>query len=310
MAGEVPILTAFQIHDPYVQQTIVDTVIQFSHVLNLLPFINVDTGFAAGWLEKAQNGSSGINFRALNDDYANAYNALAPYRESIKPLGTSVRVDHLVEEQYPGTLQNQLRIHLQDLGWAIDNYFINGDTAVSEKQFDGLAKKLGTVAGDHVVDNGGTLEIDTSATTYKAFLRLWDKAMDRINGTPNFAYMAPGIYNAITAGAREMGANVLGSAIDFLGRKVVTLQDVPLYKLNKDHNGTSIFPFTETGSTTSIYMGIMNEDRGVAGLSAKGVQLLPDNGGIFWRTVIDFTMGLKAVTNSIVRIQKLDAVGY
>ncbi len=306
MANEVPILEAFKIHDPEVEASVRDIIINYSNILNLVPMGSVERGFARSWLERDLNasGGSGIAFRAINEDYTNTYNALKRKRSTIKPMGTSIRIDHLTEEQFPGALVDQVTIFLQDLMPFVDNAFINGNSVTNPRQFDGLKVLLGD-SGSHTEGSGSSITINTSEATFDSFLDRFDNALDKMKGQANAAFMSPTIYNAIQSGARKKGANTLGTAIDFLGRRVLEYQGVPFYRLGKDDLGNDILPSTETDSTSSIYICRLDPESGVSGLSARGVQLLPDNGGNFFRTVIDATFGIKVVTNSAVRLMRV-----
>ena len=309
MPNEIPILTAFKGHEPYVRDMIVDTVIQRSSVLNVLPIIPVPTGFTMKELESVTGQLGNPAFRALNEDFSNGYNEFRERDYGVKQLGDAVRVEKKVEARLPGTLLRQLRLMLKGIGMFVDYNFINGDSVTNPKAFDGLATILGTTSGATYVDNGASLTVNTSATTFESFLKLLDSAMRNINGQANAIFCSDVFYDAITSGARQMGANVLGTSTDFLGQQVTSYRGVPFLKMGNDNTGTAILPHTETtgggSAQTSIYVCKMDLDEGLAGLSTGGIRILPDEDNLFHRDVIDFDFGLRVPTNTCVRVGRL-----
>lgn len=306
MANEIPILTAFKGHTPVVRDMLINTIIRRSAILNMLPVIDVTTGFTLTEMENVTGVMGNVGFRALNEDYTDSNAEFRERKYGVKQLGGSMKIEKKVERQYPGTLLKQAQIRLMALGMFVDDKFFNGSTATSEKEFDGLARILGSTGDAYVqAGSGSGLVINTSSTTFETWLDTLDEAFRGINGDPTYIFMSDVVRDAFTSGARKMGADTLGTATDFLQRQVPAYRGVPLIAFGNNQAGSPILPFTETlegGSTSSVYVVKLNEIDGVAGLSTSGIQLIPDEDNLFHRDVIDFDMGLKVTTNSAVRI--------
>lgn len=309
MANEIPILTAFKGHEPEVRNMIIETIIQRSSILNVLPFMQVDKGFSVKELEEQAGALGNVGFRALNEDYTDSHGEFRERMYAVKQLGGSLRIEKKVERQLPGTLLRQTRLRLKALGMYVDDKFFNGDSSSDEKEFDGLKRILGDTGDFVVAPSGGSgLVINTSATTFKSFIKLLDEAFRGINGQPTAILCSDKVKDAISSGSLEVGANILGTATDFLQQQVPAYRGVPFVAFGNNNGGSPVLPFTESlhgGSTSSIYVVKFDIDDGVAGLSTSGVDILPNEDNLFHRDVIDFDMGLKVTTNSAIRIPGL-----
>lgn len=308
MANEVPVLTAFKGHTKQVNQMVKDTIIDYSSVLQVLPFIQITTGFSLTELEEVEGSGAGIQTRGLNEDYNNTSADFRERQYGVGFLGDALRIEKHVEQQLPGTVAKQMRVKLRMLARQVNNYFINGSRATSKKQFDGLKTICGD-SGSMVIGTGSDITVNTSLTTMKTFLDRLDEAFRSINGEPNAIWMNDILYDAITSGARHLGADVLGTTTNFLGQQVTSYRGVPFLKLKNDQAGTAILPFTEAlgggSSQTSCYVTKMDRDEGLCGVSTRGITILPDEDNLFHRDVLDFSMGLRDVTNSIIRVARL-----
>lgn len=307
MANEIPILTASKGHDPVVRNMVIETIIRRSAILNVIPFMTIDSGFTLKELEEKEGALGTVAFRALNEDYTDSHAEFRERMYSVKQLGGSMKIDKKVERQLPGTLLKQTRQRLKALGLFVDDKFFNGSTATSEKEFDGLKRILGD-SGSYVVNEASGLTINTDASTFKTFLDLLDDALRKVLGQPTAILCSDILRDAVTSGARHLGADTLGTATDFLGQQVVAYRGVPFVAFGNNASGTAILPFTESigaASSASAYVVKLDTDDGVCGLTTGGIQIIPDEDNLFHRDVIDFDMGLKVTTNSAVRVAGL-----
>lgn len=308
MANEIPILTAFKGHEPIVRDMIVDTIIQRSHILNVLPVMPVTSGFTIKELENVTGSVGSPAFRGLNEDFTNSYADFREREYGVKQLGDAMRIEKKIERQLPGTLMKQTRQKLIGLGMLVDDKFFNGNSDTDPKEFDGLKTLLGD-SGTGVIGSGTGLDITSSSSNFLTFLEWVDEGMRAINGNASAIFVSDVIYDAITAGARLAGANVLGTTTDFLGRQVSSYRGVPFYAIGNNQSGTAILGQTETlGSGTaqsSAYVVKFGLDDGVMGISTGGIQIIPDEDNLFHRDVIDFDLGLVVRTNSVARITRL-----
>lgn len=307
MANEIPLLIASQGLEGQVKDTVVETIIRRSSILNVLPFMTINKGFTHKETEEVDGAGGSVAFRALNEDYTDSHGSFRERSYGVKQLGGSMKVEKKVERQIPGTLLKQTRIRLKAMGMFVDDKFFNGSTSTSEKEFDGLKRILGD-SGSFVVDNGAALTINTSATTMQDFLDLLDEAFRKVNGQPTAILCSDVLRDAVTSGARKLGADTLGTATDFLQQQVIAYRGVPFVAFGNNNSGSAILPFTESAvaaSTGSCYVVRMDEDDGLCGLTTSGIDIIPDEDNLFHRDVIDFDMGLRVTTNSAVRVAGL-----
>lgn len=303
----IPLLTASKGLQPEMKPIVEETLIKWSSILQAVPFLTLESGFTYRTME--QVGNQGLtNFRALNEDYTDSHAEFKERAYGLAFLGNAMNVEKKIEKQIPGTLAKQVREHLEDLGSFIDGKFFNGSTATSEKEFDGLKRILGS-SGSFVVTPGSDLSINASSSNFLSFLNVLDEAIRKVRGGPTAFFMRDSMYDAITSGARQLGANVLGSEIDFMGQMYTSYKRIPLVPFGNDNTGTAIFSTAETDAggsgTQSIYAVRLGTDNGVCALSTSGIQYLPDEDNLFHRDVIDFDMGLKVTTNSAIRIARV-----
>jgi hypothetical protein len=305
--NNIPLLTASKGLVPQTRDMVIETIIQYNQILNVLPVIPVTQGFTHHELEEKEGALGTVAFRSLNDDYTDSHGEFRERMYAVKQLGGSMKVDKKLERQIPGTLTKQMMLRLKNLGLFVNDKFFNGNSATDKNEFDGLKRILGDT-GSFVVAKSGGLAINSSAANFKYLLKLFDEANRGLNGGANAYLMSDVMYDSITQGAREVGANVLGTATDFLGNQVAGYLGVPFIKFKNNPAGTAILPQTETvevASSGSIYAVRFDELDGVAGLSTGGINILPDEDNLFHRDVIDFDLGLRVTTNSAMRIAGL-----
>lgn len=308
MANEIPLLTASKGLSPEARQLVVNTIIQRSHILNVLPILPVTSGFTIKELENVTGTVGNPAFRALNEDFSNSYSEFRERVYGVKQLGDAIRIDKEIEKQIPGTLMKQTRLKLIGLGMFIDDKFFNGNSTTDEKEFDGLKTILGD-SGTNVIGSGSGYQINSSSSNFNAFLDDLDEGMRGLASPANAIFVSDVLYDAITSGARLMGAHAIGTATDFLGRQVNAYRGVPFIAMGKNQAGTDILPLTEalgSGSAqTSAYIVSMSVDDGVSGISTGGINILPDEDNLFYRDVISFSFGLRVPTNSVARVTRL-----
>lgn len=306
MPNEIPILTAFKGHTEQTRTMLINTIIQRSAILNMLPMIDVAVGFTHSELENVTGVMGGVGFRALNEDFTDTNADFRERKYAVKQLGGSMKIEKKVERQYPGTLMRETMLRLRALGMFTDDKFFNGSTGTSEKEFDGLKRILGNTGSFYIgAGSGSGLVINDTAANFKKFLNYLDQCLRALNGQASAFLCSDILRDAVTAGAREVGANYLGTATDFLGNQVTAYRGIPFVGFGNNNLGNPILPFTETeegGSTASLYPVRFDELDGVAGLSTAGVDVIPDEDNLFHRDVIDYDLGLKITTNSAVRL--------
>jgi len=282
------------------QAGVMKTFVQVSSVLDRIPFMEIQGNAYAYNVEATL---PGVAFRSVNEAYVESTGTVNQRTESLVILGGDADVDKFIA-QTRGNLQDQRAVQtemkVKAASYKFQDAFVNGDTVVDPKGFDGLKKRLtgGQVIaagtnGIPVVGNGGT---DTFA-----FFDQLDALAAAVPGGPDAFYANAAIRGRIlSAGRRAGGAEMVTE--DLTGKRVAMWNGVPVLDIGARADGTLIIPQTETQGTatnaSSIYavkFGQGEGDQAVTGLTNGGVQVydlgeLPDKPA--YRTRLEFYTGL------------------
>ncbi|MEU6449604.1 major capsid protein [Streptomyces sp. NPDC046979] len=250
-----------------------------SVVLDQIQFEDV-TGNAWAYNEEAT--LPGVAFRDVNEAYTESTGTLNTKTETLKIFGGDADVDRFIE-QTRGNLASQratqtaLKIKALRLGF--QTAFINGDSSVNAKSFDGLKKRL---VGSQVLDAGTNgLPVFTAASPANSaqdFFDALDALIAAVPGGANALYMNAGTKARIKSAARRLGSWEQ-QRTDF-GKSIDTYNGVALLDMGNDASGNAILPQTETqgsnSDASSIYAVRWSSgegDVGVLGLWNGGVMV-------------------------------------
>jgi hypothetical protein len=157
-----------------------------------------------------------------------------------------------------------------------EDQFINGDESVNPRAFDGLKRRI-NVGSSQAISAGGALS-----------LGLLDELIDAVdaNGGQKFLIMNQKMRRRISAAQRATG---IGGFINFepdqFGRRVQYYGEVPILTTKVNAANNLIQPFTESGSSTSIYCvafgdllttALQGRARGQFGVSVRQLGEVPD----------------------------------
>lgn len=208
-------------------------------------------------------------FRSLGDDYTvvDDYEP-AEVSFSLKIMGKDLTVDqaYLDGIGLPGgsdpaqavgsALGVQRRRFARNLGRNLNNYFINGSTATSAKQFEGMRRAIATQqpASQTLTalgDNGLEVVMGNDNTAKKAqqkFLEALQALISAVSGGAQVLVMNSLIIGRLTTIAKEQ----CSTTIDQFGRLIKSFNGVPLIPAGYSKTGSELLPFTETvGTSTS-----------------------------------------------------------
>lgn len=211
-----------------------------------LRFIPVN-GFAYKY--NREDSLGGIAFRGLNETFTADTGVVNPQIESLSIFGGTVQTDRQIANAAggQGVRAGRIMAKTRKAGLFFDKYVIDGDPAVSAKQFYGLNARL---TGAQVLDmgtNGGALT-----------LAKLDQAIDQVVGTSNSQKrlvcnksVRRKITSLVTAAAG-------GAAVLDVGRQLAEYNGVPIWVVDEDGDEAAILDYDETqGSsnvTTSLYV--------------------------------------------------------
>ena len=252
------LLEASKLHsgDVY-KQGVIAKFAETSDILRVLPFQGIQGNSLKYNIEETL---PGIGFRGINDSYTASTGIVNPQTESLHILGGDLDVDRFIVQTMgmdQRTVQEAMKIKAMALSWT--KTFFKGDSETNPKEFDGLQKRL---TGGAVISNG----------TAGLSLAKLDEAIDYVEN-PTHIIMSKAMRRWLTAAARTytVGGFVTYTQDEF-GRTVTMYNDLPILISGRDNLDAEILDFTETSSTTSIYVVNLSES-GVSGIENGGMMV-------------------------------------
>ena len=230
-----------------------------SEILRLLPFESINGNSLRYNVEETL---PGVGFRGVNGAYTESTGIINPKVESLTIAGGDLDVDKFIVDTMGAdqrSVHEAMKIKALALAWT--KTFIKGDSESDPTTFDGLQKRI----------NGDALILNHASGAGLSLAKL-DEAIDAVDGA-NAILMSKAMRRRLTVAARTtaVGGNI-GYTIDEFGRQVTTYNDLPIVIVDKDNENTDILGFTETGSTTSIYVVAFGEGM-VSGLQNGGMDV-------------------------------------
>lgn len=289
------------------QRGVIETFIQTSVVLDRLPLLEIQGNAYAYNVEATL---PGVAFRSVNEAYTESTGTVNQRSESLVILGGDADVDRFIV-QTRGNINDQRAVQTQmkvkSASMKYQDTFINGDTAVDAKSFDGLKKRL---TGSQVID-AGTNGLGPVAGGHDFFDAL-DATFAAVVGGPDVAYAnRQVIAKILSAGRRIGGAEVVYN--DLNQPRGVRWNGVPILDIGIKADGTQIIPQTETqgssSAASSLYAVKFGQDEGdqaVTGLTNGGISVrdlgeVPDKP--VYRTRIEFYTGLAVFGPGAARLR-------
>lgn len=230
-----------------------------SDILRVLPFSPVAGGSLSYNIEETL---PGIGFRGVNESYTESTGILNPQVEVMKIAGGDLDVDNFIIQtrgMEQRAVQEAMKVKALALSWT--KTFIKGDSESDPREFDGLQKRL---TGDALILN--------HATGAGLSLAKLDEAIDAVDN-PTHIIMSKSVRRRLTVAARTaaVGGDIT-YMIDEFGKQVAMYNGLPILIADKDNTNTDILGFTETGTTTSIYVVSFGEES-VSGLENGGMDV-------------------------------------
>lgn len=265
-SGSVTLLEAAKCGDDTKKRGFVETIIQESPILEMLPF----TPIAGNALKhSAEDTLPAPAFRDVNENYTRTHGTDREYFWGTAILGGEVFVDNYLINVRGNVVDVKARQYAKfakAMALTFDKYFFDGTgTAKDFKGLNTLADEgFGLVHTPNV--NGGALTLDEL-----------DIANDLLRaGSADCILANRTVRRKITKLARESisGVALIDVGDDRFGRQVTQWNGLPLRILGDDKDGTAILGYDETcGSsnvTVSLYFVKYGQDEFVTGLLGLG----------------------------------------
>ena len=224
-----------------------------SNLLGVMPFETIN---GTAYRYNVEESLPGVGFRGLNEAFSESVGVINPQVEALKFLGGDMDVDRaIVDNEGAAARAAHIALKVKAAALKFDKTFIKGDSTSDPREFDGLQNRLG---GSQVIANhatGAGLSIDK--------LR---EAIDQTDD-PSAIIMSKAVRRLLTGGATNtsVGGFVTYDSGSF-GRRVTLFDDLPILELDRDNENNTILDFSETGTTTSIYVVSFGD------LALKGIQ--------------------------------------
>ena len=207
-------------------------------------------------------------FREVNTEYSKSDVTKEKHSVDLKIFGGAYEIDRVIADM--GGVVDEIALQqsqkIKAAQALFNDTFINGDSGVNSKSFDGLDKALTGSSTEFHSD--GTIDLSTSdkiTTNYMEFLDLMDEFILTLDGTPSFLGMNNKMVAKLRACARR--ASMYQVTKNDFGQQVEMYGNIPFIDLGAKpgSNDTVVGTDGSTG-TTSIYAGVL----GLDGLHAVG----------------------------------------
>ena len=231
-----------------------------------MSFDNVPVGtFSKGWNEEKT--LAGADTRSLNSDYTASETETEQRQEALKVYGGKVGVDYVARNQLgEASYMKAIESQIKAIRLKVMNDFFNGSSASDINAFDGLKTLLptttaGQIDRGYIVANGG------GALSRKKLDELLGN-VDTDSNTVIFAdKMMPYLMNQYAESLVTFDKNDFGVAVPRYG-------DIPIVTIDKNNLATKILGFSESGSTSSLFVANLDIDKvtmltGAGGMLSK-----------------------------------------
>ncbi len=238
---------------------VMETIIKEEHVLDQLPFIEV---VGNNFVYNRLNTEPTISFFNVGDTWTESTPDFTQVSVSLKILGGDADVDNFIQATRVNVQDIELAVIQQKAKalarkWA--DTFINGDTAVDAKSFDGIDKICAGLPASQTVSmgtNGGTLT-----------LAKLDELIDAVK-TKNIALVMSGRSRRTLQGLIRTSGAVLESRPGAFLEWVQLYNGLPVFINDYISDAKTVGTSTDCSTIYCFSMG--EPDQGVVGLTAQG----------------------------------------
>lgn len=187
----------------------------------------------------------GVAFRGVNESYTPSTGIINPQTESLKIAGGELDVDaHIIRSRGPQVRAAHEGMKIKALARSLNKAFIDGDSSVDPREFDGLNARL--IGSQKILAGAGGAALTQD---------MLDDLLDQVPGA-NAILCGTGGHQLLTKLLRASSQVTID--IDEYGRRLVSYNGVPILNVGKDASENEILAFDEdpgdaTADTTSIY---------------------------------------------------------
>ena len=267
-SGSLSLLESAKYGNDQLAAGVVETLIQESPILEMLPFTAIQGNALKVNVEDTLPAPA---FRNVNETYTRTYGTDTERFFGCSILGGEVFIDNYIVRVQANQISAKARQYAKfakAMSRTFDKYFFDGTGTA--KDFKGINALIDEGLGQKVIQasGGGTLT-----------LAKMDEAMDTVRNqsSPDALLMNRTLRRKITSLARNTSGyfTLLDVGEDMLGRQVSTYNGVPIRIIGDDKDGSAILDFDEnpgdgTSDCSSIYSIAFGTDENVYGILGLG----------------------------------------
>jgi HK97 family phage major capsid protein len=246
---------AAKLSNDIVLQGVIETIIQESPILQMLPFIEI-TG--NGLTYNRENTNPNATFFDVGDTWTEGTPTFTQITTPLKIIGGDADIDNylLTTRNNVQDLQAAvIRLRAKAVQQKFEDTFLNGDTAVDAKSFDGVDKPTTGVQALTMGANGATLT-----------LAKLDELIDAVKGgPPAMLLMSKRTRRGLNTLARASGSLLQADRNDF-GQMVQYYDGVPVAVSDYISDAKTVGTSTDCSTVYAMQLG----EGAVAGLSSPG----------------------------------------
>lgn len=196
---------------------IIQTIVKEAPVLQYLPFMEV-TGTSIRY--NRESTMPAANFYIVGDTWTEATPATTVHTAALTIIGGDADVDNFLQATYTDTNDIEAEVlasRAKAVAHKFADTFLNGDTAVDAKSFDGIHK---------LIPAGQTLSMGTNGATIT--LERLDELIDLVRpGKPEMLIMSRRTRRQLKALRRNTGP-IIETSVSQFGEQVITYEGIPI----------------------------------------------------------------------------------
>ena len=238
----------------------------------------------------------GVAFRGINESYTPSTGIINPQVESLKIAGGELDVDaHIIRSRGPQVRAAHEGMKIKSLSRSLNKAFIDGDSQVDPREYDGLNSRL--VGSQNILAGAGGAALTQD---------MLDDLLAQVPGA-NAIMCGTGGHQLLTKLLRN--DSQVTKTIDEFGRQLISYAGVPLLNVGKDSSDAEILGFDEDPGdavldTTSLYavrFGNADAETDLFGIQNEGGMLVKDLGELetkpAFRTRVEWDVSMVMASN-------------
>ena len=211
-------------------------------------------------------------FREVNKEYTPSEVTKERHTVEIKLFGGAYEIDRVIASM--GGIVSEVELQqaqkIKAAQALFNDTFINGDSGVNTKAFDGLDKALTGSSTEY--NKGNTIDLSTSelvTKNFQYFLDMLDEFLGGLDGTPSFIAGNNKLIAKLRACARR--ASMYSVTKDNWGNQVESYGGIPFIDMKtKPGTNDEVISINGTSGETSLYVARLGMD-GLHAVSFAGV---------------------------------------